>query len=335
MIDIAVVGLGYWGPNLVRNFARINKVRIKYLCDLDRNSIDRVAYLVPDAVKTHDYDRLLEDDAVKAVVVATSAATHYELARKAIEAGKHVYVEKPLALSVAEGEELVRLAEESGVVLMVGHLMLYHPAVSMLKELVDSGELGEIYYLYSQRLNLGRLRRDENVIWSLAPHDFSMILYLKNSSPVRVQCNGGDYLQDGIEDVAFVSVYFEDGSMGHVHVSWLDPHKIRKLTVVGSKKMAVFDDMESTEKIRIYDKGVKEVPATAPYSAGLTLRFGDITIPYIEMKEPLLLECEHFIDCVLNNKRPVSDGRNGLEVLKVLDACDRSISSGGAPVEIG
>lgn len=335
MINIGIVGLGYWGPNLVRNFSRISGVRIKYLCDLDQSNIDRVAYLVPEAVQTHEYNHLIEDDEIKAVVVATSAATHYELARKAIEAGKHVYVEKPLALSVEEGEELVRLAESRGTVLMVGHLMLYHPAVRMLKELIDAGELGDIYYLYSQRLNLGRLRRDENVIWSLAPHDFSMILYLKNSEPVSVQCNGGDYLQDGIEDVAFISIYFADGSMGHVHVSWLDPHKIRKLTVVGSKKMAVFDDMESTEKIRIYDKGVKEAPATAPYSLGLTLRFGDITIPYIEMKEPLLLECEHFIDCVANGKKPLSDGRNGLEVLKVLDACDRSLKAGGVPVDVG
>ena len=217
---------------------------------------------------------------------------------------------------------------------MVGHLMLYHPAVNYLKQLVESGELGEILYLYSQRLNLGRLRKDENVVWSLAPHDISMIFYLKNSRPVQVSCVGGDYLRDGIEDVAFIDIKFEDGSLAHIHVSWLDPHKTRKLTIVGSKKMAVFDDMESSEKIKIFDKGVTSAPQVAQYGEEISLRFGDIVIPYLKMQEPLYLECKHFIDCIREGRQPVSDGKNGLEVVRVLEACDRSLSLGGQPVSL-
>lgn len=334
MVNIGIVGLGYWGPNLVRNFSRIKDVKVKYICDLSKENIENSSYMVPEAVKTDEYEKLLSDQEIDAVVIATSAPTHAELVKKALLKNKHAFVEKPLALTVAEGQELVRLSEDRKLILMVGHLMVYHPAVNMMKVLVESEELGKIYYLYSQRLNLGRLRKDENVVWSLAPHDISMILYLKESRPVEVICTGGDYLRDRVEDVAFITIRFEDGSLGHAHVSWLDPHKIRKLTIVGSDKMAVFDDMESTEKIRIFDKGVEAAPDLALYGDELTLRFGDIVIPFLKMQEPLFIECQHFIDCVVEGKKPVSDGRSGLEVLKVLDACDRSLASGGKAVEI-
>lgn len=334
MIKIGLVGLGYWGPNLARNFARVERGKLVYLCDLDDENLEKIGSLYPWAVKTKEYEVLLEDESLDAIVIAASAKMHYEMAKRALLAGKHVFVEKPLALSVKEGEELVKLSEKQNKVLMVGHLLLYHPAVVRMKQLIDSGELGEIFYLYSQRLNLGRLRMDENVVWSLAPHDISVILYLTEETPYEVQCVGGDYLRDGIEDVAFIYMKFPDGKLGHVHVSWLDPHKIRKLTIVGSKKMAVFDDMESSEKIRVYDKGVVAAPDSALYGDELTLRFGDIIIPFLKMQEPLLLECQHFVDCIIEGKKPISDGENGLEVLKVLDACDRSISNGGLPVKI-
>lgn len=332
-VKLGIVGIGYWGPNLVRNFSRIPELRIKYLCDLNRENIESVSYLVPDAIKTSSVDEVLESD-VDAVVVSSPAITHYEIGMKALKAGKHVFVEKPLALKVEQAEEMVRLAEEKNLILMVGHLMIYHPAVNYLKELVKSGELGEILYMYSQRLNLGRLRKDENVVWSLAPHDISMIFYLKESEPVKVSCSGGDYLRDGIEDVAFINIFFADGSLGHVHVSWLDPHKTRKLTIVGSKKMAVFDDMESSEKIKIFDKGVTFAPQVSQYGEEISLRFGDIVIPFFKMQEPLFLECKHFVECVLEGRKPVTDGRSGLKVLKVLEACDRSLEQGGAPVEV-
>lgn len=333
MVKIGIIGVGYWGPNLVRNFSRIADASVSYICDLNEKNIENVSYLVPAAKKTTSIDEVLESD-VDAVVIASPAVTHYEIAMKAFQAGKHVFVEKPLALQVEQGEEMVKTSEEKDLVLMVGHLMLYHPAVNYLKEVVRSGALGDILYLYSQRLNLGRLRKDENVVWSLAPHDISMIFYLKESKPVKVSCIGGDYLRDGIEDVAFVNILFEDGSLAHVHVSWLDPHKTRKLTIVGSKKMAVFDDMESAEKVKIFDKGVTFAPQVAQYGEEISLRFGDIVIPYFKMQEPLYLECQHFVECVLQKKRPISDGRNGLEVLKVLEACDRSLEAGGAPVPV-
>jgi predicted dehydrogenase len=333
LVKLAVIGIGYWGPNLVRNFSKIPEASIEYLCDLNPESIDSVAYLVPQAKKTDSIEEVLESN-VDAVVIASPAVTHYEITKKALTSGKHVFVEKPLALKVSEAEEMVRIAEEKRLILMVGHLMLYHPAVNYLKQLVDAGELGEIYYLYSQRLNLGRLRKDENVVWSLAPHDISMVFYLKNSKPVAVSCIGGDYLRDGIEDVAFIDILFEDGSIAHIHVSWLDPHKTRKLTLVGSKKMAVFDDMESSEKIKIFDKGVTSAPQFAQYGEEIALRFGDIVIPYLKMQEPLYLECKHFINCILEGKQPVSDGRNGLEVVRILEACDRSLSQGGQPVSL-
>lgn len=334
MVKIGIIGIGYWGPNLVRNFARIEEAEITYLCDLSEKNIKNVEFLVPKAKKTTSVEEVLKSD-VDAVVIASPAVTHFELTMKALEAGKHVFVEKPLALKVEEGKQMVEEAEKRNLILMVGHLMLYHPAVTYLKNMVEKGELGDILYLYSQRLNLGRLRKDENVVWSLAPHDISMIFYLKDKKAVEVSCIGGDYLRDGIEDVAFMDILFEDGGLAHIHVSWLDPHKTRKLTIVGSSKMAVFDDMESSEKIKIFDKGVTFAPQeVAQYGEEISLRFGNIVIPYFKMQEPLFLECQHFVNCVKEGKKPLTDGRAGLEVLKVLEACDRSLKNGGKPVPI-
>ncbi len=268
-------------------------------------------------------------------MIATSAKTHYELVKKALLHDKHVYVEKPFTLNVTEAEELVKLAEEKDKILMVGHLLEYHPAVEKLKELIDNGELGKIYYLYSQRVNLGKIRQDENALWSFAPHDISIILYLLGTEPVNISARGNAYLQDKIEDVVFMSLYFPGRVMAHFHLSWLDPHKIRKLTIVGSEKMAVFDDMESEEKVRIYDKGVtRKNKDFVSYDEFLTLRFGDIFIPHITMAEPLKRECQHFLNCIKENKAPRSDGRDGLRVVKVLAAAQKSLERGGEPVEI-
>jgi len=333
-VTVGLVGLGYWGPNLARNFSRVNGGELVYLCDLDEARLREQARLYPQATATTNLDELLADSSLDAVAIATSAPTHYELARRALDAGKHVFVEKPLALAVSEAREIVEKAEARGLVLMVGHLLLYHPAIERVKTMVDSGEIGDILYLYSQRLNLGRLRKDENVVWSLAPHDVSVILHLLDEEPAGVQCSGADYLRDGVEDVAFITVKFASGRMAHVHVSWLDPHKTRKLTIVGSRKMVVFDDMQSSEKIFVFDKGVTAAPDQATYGEELTLRFGDIVIPYLKMQEPLLRECQHFVDCVRDGTKPRSDGRNGLDVLKVLHACDVSLARGGEPVAV-
>jgi predicted dehydrogenase len=251
-----------------------------------------------------------------------------------LEAGKDVYVEKPLTLEVAHAEELVRLARKHDRILMVGHLLLYHPAVRYLKGMVERGEMGDVYYIYSQRVNLGKVRRDENALWSFAPHDLSVILHLLDMEPLDVVARGSAFIQGTVEDVVFVDLRFPGGKLAHLHVSWLDPHKIRKFTVVGSQKMVVFDDMDASEKIRIYDKGVDRAGQVVSYGDALTVRSGDILIPKISLQEPLRLECQHFVECVRERKRPLTDGEDGLRVVKVLAAAQASLEAGGAPVAL-
>lgn len=332
-VTLGVVGLGYWGPNLVRNFARMDGARLKYCCDLDMARLARVAKTYPSVTTTQRVDDIMQDPQVQAVVVATSVPTHREVAIKALEAGKHVFVEKPLALTREEAEELVALADQRNLTLMVGHLLVYHPAVTRIKEIIGAGDLGEVRYIYSQRLNLGKVRSEENALWSLAPHDISIMLYFMDAEPDEVVCRGGAFVQPGIEDVVFCTLHFPDGRLGHLHVSWLDPHKVRKFTLVGSKKMLVFDDMAASEKIWIYDKGV-EPAESMPYGKDLTLRFGDITIPNVPLSEPLAIECGHFLQCVQEGKRPLTDGRAGLAVVKVLQAAEASLAQSGAPMQV-
>jgi len=271
---------------------------------------------------------------VQAVVVASSAVSHSPVARTLLDAGKDVYVEKPLALGVADAEDLVGRARRGNRILMVGHLLIHHPAVRYLKGMVDRGELGEVLYVYSQRVNLGKVRKDENALWSFAPHDLSVILHLLGAEPIDVAARGSAFLQKGVEDVVFIDLRFADGRQGHVHVSWLDPNKLRRFTVVGSQKMAVFDDMEASEKIRIYDKGVDRGGHVVSYGDSLTVRSGDILIPKISLQEPLRLECQHFIDCVRERKAPLTDGEDGLRVVRVLAAAQASLEAGGAPIAI-
>ncbi|MDJ0927443.1 MAG: Gfo/Idh/MocA family oxidoreductase [Gammaproteobacteria bacterium] len=334
MINVAVVGVGGWGKNLARNYFQIPECNLKYICDLDETRLSQLQSQLPGTQLSRDFDSVLADPEIQAVVIATPAPTHYSLCKAALMAGKDVYVEKPIVLEVHHGEELIRMAEERDRILMVGHLLEYHPIIVKLRELIDSGELGDIYYIYNQRVNLGTVREDENAMWNFAPHDVSSILYLLDREPTDVTARGQSYLRDGVEDVVFMSMNFSGESMAHVHVSWLDPHKIRKITIVGSKKMAVFDDLESNEKLRIYDKGAAQNTDYDTFAEYVTLRFGDVTIPYVKVGEPLRIECEHFLNCVRTRSRPLSDGHDGLRVLKVLDAAQRSLKTNGVPVAI-
>jgi predicted dehydrogenase len=335
-LTVAVIGAGYWGKNLVRNFATAKRCSLKYVCDISAEVLAMHQRSFPSVLTTPDVAVVLEDPQVQAVVIATPVPTHFEIARKALQAGKHVYLEKPMTLQAAQARQLIPLAEQARLKLMVGHLLEYHPAVTYLKEMLTRGQLGEPYYMYTQRVNLGIVRQNENAWWSLAPHDISVICYLLASEPVSVTANGQCYLQKGIEDVVFATIKFADGKMAHVHCSWLDPHKIRKLTVVGPEKMVTFDDMEATEKIRVYDKGAAvRHDVTTSYADIISLRFGDIVIPKIPGGEPLSLECEHFIECVLENRPVRSDGADGLRVVQVLEAGQQSLKNHGTPVNPG
>lgn len=337
MANIAVVGAGNWGKNLVRNYYQaVKDAKLVVCCDKDEKVLQNVQKSYPGVETTDDFESILKNDAVDAVVIATTPPTHHKLASMALKAGKHVYVEKPLTLKAADAEDLVRLSKEHNRVLMVGHLLLHHPAVHFVKQMIDNGDLGEVYYLYFERVNLGIVRPDENAWWSLAPHDISVALYLLGEEPKTVSAKGSCYLQKskGIEDVVFATLEFPDNKIAHIHVSWLDPHKERKVTIVGSKKMVVFDDMASAEKIKIFDKGAKMSDDYQTFGEYLSIRQGDIHIPKINMVEPLKLECQHFVDAVNSNKTPLTDGEDGLRVVKVLESGEKSLKKNGEPVAL-
>ena len=334
MIRVAVIGTGYWGKNLVRVFNRTRSAVLFACCDADTASLELIQRQYPDIRSFTSVDDLLQDNAVDAIAVAVPSPKHYEVAKKVLLAGKHVYVEKPITLRSDHAKELVDLARAQDRRLMVGHLLLYHPGIRMIKDMIAGGDLGDIYYVYAQRLNLGIVRKNENAWWSLAPHDISVILYLLGQNPSVVSARGEGYLRKETQDVVFANLHFLGGRMGQVHVSWLDPHKMRKITIVGSRKMLVFDDMQATEKIKIYDKGAEMPPDYVSYDEAVTLRHGDIHIPNVNMEEPLKVECRHFVDCILNNENPLSDGINGLNVVRVLEAGQCSLETHGTPVEI-
>jgi predicted dehydrogenase len=325
-VRIGVVGLGYWGPNLARNFAAIPGCELAYLCDADADARQRVGGMFPAAAQTAELDELLAASDLDAVVLATPVPSHAELAVRVLQAGKHCFVEKPLAQSAVDAQRAVAAATESGRLLMVGHLLEYHPGVRRLKELTDSGELGDqIYYIYGNRLNLGKLRADENALWSLGAHDVSVVLYLADEEPSEVTAHGESYVRDGVEDVVFCFLRFPSGLAAHLHLSWLDPHKERRFTVVGSRRMATFDDMDLERKLTLYDKGFDEDART--YGEYIT-RSGDVFSPRIPNVEPLRVECEHFIDCIRSGETPRSDGASGLRVVRVLEALQQSLDAG-------
>ncbi|MFA6471427.1 MAG: Gfo/Idh/MocA family oxidoreductase [Candidatus Latescibacterota bacterium] len=329
-MNIGIIGAGYWGKNLIRTFQTLGSLcTVRYIADTSPEVIVNLSRQYPHTTIIDNYHTIFDDSEVRAVVISTPAATHYKIAKEALLRGKHVFVEKPMTLNTDESLELVRISEEKNRKLMVGHLLLYHPCITAIKKSILSGEIGDIYYLYSQRLNLGKVRSDENALLSFGPHDISVALHLLGESPVSVNVHGQSYLQDGIEDVVFLTLHFHDRIIANIQLSWLDPHKIRRVTVVGSKKMIFFDDMEPQEKVKIYDKGVDRSSEYSSYGEFLSLRDGDITIPGIKMAEPLKLECAHFIECIEKDLTPLSDGRNGLMVTRVLSASQKSLKSGG------
>ncbi len=324
-LRVAVVGLGYWGPNLARNFSALPGCELAWCCDSSVQARERLAGLFPQARFTGDLDEVLADPALDAVALATPVPAHAENAVRVLEAGKHCFVEKPLAQSVADAERVVAAADAAGRVLMVGHLLEYHPGVQRLKQLTASGELGDrIYYIYGNRLNLGKLRADENALWSLGAHDVSVVLYLADEEPWEVLARGESYVQEGVEDVVFCFLRFPSGLSAHLHLSWLDPHKERRFTVVGSRRMATFDDMALEGKLQIFDKGFDE--GSSGYGEYIT-RTGDIFSPSIPNVEPLRVECEHFVECVRTGRSPRSDGISGLRVVRVLEELQRSLDA--------
>jgi predicted dehydrogenase len=319
---LAAVGLGYWGPNLARNLDELDGAELAWICDRDETRLEHYGSRFPDARKTTRHEDLLEDDSLDAIAIATPVVTHFELARQALLAGKHVFVEKPLALSSALGEQLVALAEERALVLMPGHLLLYHPGVAKLKDLVESEELGRLLYVYGNRQNLGQIRKDENALWSLGAHDLSVILHLVGEEPAEAWARGESFLNPGVEDVVFCYLRFPSGVVAHMHLSWLDPHKMRRMTVVGDRKMAVFDDMEPERKVTVYDKGPQQPAET--WGEWQT-RSGDISIPKIANDEPLRLECEHFLALLRGEGDRTAAAREGLGVVRALEQLQSSL----------
>lgn len=315
-LRVGVVGLGYWGPNLARNFHALPDAQLVWCCDASEAARARVAPMVPGTRMTERLEDLLTDETLNAVVLATPVPTHAELAVRVLESGKHCFVEKPLAQSVADAERAVQAAERAARVLMVGHLLEYHPGIAKLKELADAGELGDIRYVYGNRLNLGKLRADENALWSLGAHDVSVLLHLVDEAPCEVTARGESYVREGVEDVVFCFLRFPSGIAAHLHLSWLDPHKERRFTIVGAKRMATFDDMAIEGKLTVYDKGFDE--DTRSYGEYIS-RSGDIYCPRIPNVEPLRLECEHFVQSVRSGATPRSDGNSGLRVVRVLE----------------
>lgn len=331
-LRVGVIGAGAWGRNHVRTVAGLADAELAAVCDADAPTRERVAKQFPGALVTADVGALLER--VDAVVVASPAATHADLALRCIDAGKACLVEKPFALSVADAERVARRAAERQVPLLVGHLLLFHPAVERLRAMTTGGELGRLLYLYGMRVNLGQVRADENALWSFGPHDVSVALYLLGEQPVQVAAQGHGYIRAGVEDVVFLTMRFQSGVLGHVHLSWLDPYKERRLTVVGTSKMAVFDDMEPREKLRIFDKGVDRPPEYRSYGESLTIREGDIYIPRIPNVEPLSAELAHFVRVARGSEAPRAAAEDGVRVVRVLEAATRSLAAGGTPVTL-
>jgi predicted dehydrogenase len=321
-LRVAVAGLGYWGPNIARNLAALPGVELAWCCDASEASRARVAPTFPRAQLTAELAEVLDDDTVDAVVLATPVPTHAELAVQVLDAGKHCFVEKPMAQSAADAEAVVAAAATAGRTLMVGHLLEYHPGVVKLKELIDAGELGRVLYIYGNRLNLGKLRADENALWSLGAHDVSVLLRLAGEEPYEVEARGESYMREGIEDVVFCFLRFPSGLAAHLHLSWLDPHKERRFTVVGEGRMATFDDMALEGKITLYDKGFDQ--RASSYGEYIT-RSGDIWSPRLSNVEPLRTECEHFVESIRTGAAPISDGESGLRVVRVLEALQHSL----------
>lgn len=329
-IRVGIIGIGYWGPNLVRNFVAIPDANVVVVADTKPERLVHIKSLYPEINTTENYREFFGLD-LDAVVIATPPATHYPIAKDCLEHGLHTFVEKPITLNSADALTLIDLAQKQHVKLMVGHTFEYNPAVRKIKEFIDNGDLGSIHYINTERLNLGLFQSDLDVLWDLAPHDISILIYILGMEPIQVSASGGECIFKGKYDIAFLHLVFPENIIAHVHVSWLDPCKTRRTTVVGSKKMLVYDDVESLEKIRIYDKGVEKPPYTDSYGEfRCSYRYGDVVIPYIQFTEPLRIECQHFIDCIKReDQKPLSCGNDGLKVVRILEAAEKSIQNGG------
>ncbi len=327
---VGVIGSGYWGPNLIRNFIEMRDADLVGVSDLQLSRLEHIQGRYPQIdFTTQDYTELL-DKKLDAVVVATPPPFHFKIVQECLSKGINVLVEKPITLNSQDALELIRLAEANDRILMVGHTFLYNPAVRALKAYIDNGELGDVQYIDAVRASLGLFQNGLNVIWDLAPHDISILLYLLGTNPVQVSAQGEDCIQAGVEDVAYITLKFPGNVLAHIHASWLDPLKTRRITVVGSKKMALYDDVESQEKIRIYDKGVQAIRRTDTYGEWqFSYHYGDIVTPYIRMEEPLRVECAHFLECIREHRQPLTDGWNGLNVVRVIEAAQRSLAKGG------
>ncbi len=334
-ISIGAIGYGYWGPNVVRNLAELPDCRLSTACDLDADRLKQLKRRYPDISTTTSVDEVLQDRSIQAIYLATPVSTHFELASRALEAGKHVLVEKPLASSAEQAERLCELAEKTGQVLMVGHTFVYSPPVVRIKEVLTAGTVGDLHYLDCARVNLGLFQKDVSVLWDLIPHDLSILLYWLGRAPVLVSAHGRSLLGDRLEDVAFVNLEFADGVLAQLHVSWLAPVKLRRMTIVGSKLMVLYDDVEPVEKVKLFDRGVDKVHNPETFGEfQLTYRTGDITSPKIDATEPLLLECQDFLECIRTGRKPRSDGRFGLAIVRVIEAAERSMRNRGTAQEV-
>jgi predicted dehydrogenase len=334
-IKIGVVGCGYWGPNLVRNLRSLPDCNLKIMCDLNQDRLFHLKSLYPEVEATQNYGQMLDNAGLDAVVIATVVKSHYPLAKASLLAGKHTFIEKPMASSSEQCEELVELARKKGLVLMVGHTFLYSPAVRKIKEIVNSGDIGEIRYICARRLNLGLFQKDINVAWDLAPHDIAIILSIMGERPVTVNCCGSAHITQGVEDITTMCMNFNKQRTAIVHSSWLDPRKVREMTIIGSKRMVVYDDVAPLEKIRIFDARVESPPHYDTFAEfHYAYHYGDMYVPYIKQEEPLKTECQHFLDCIKNTAIPLTDGKDGLELVRILEASSESLRKGGAPITL-
>lgn len=332
-VSLAVVGCGYWGPNLIRNFRSLSSCQVKVMCDVREDRLKHLCSLYPDVSTETDFSRALQTSGLDAVAIATPVKHHFPLAKASLLAGKHTFIEKPMAASSEECEELIEIAERKGLILMIGHTFLYSAPVRRIAEIVRSGDLGEIRYINSRRLNLGLFQRDINVAWDLAPHDISIILHLLGEFPITVNCSGNAHVTPHIEDITNMSLTFSHQRFATIQSSWLEPRKVREMTIVGTKRMVVYDDLQTHEKIRVYDVRVERPPHYDTFAEfHYSYHYGDSYIPHIAQEEPLKSECQHFVDCIGNGRLPATDGEAGLKMVRILEAASASLKAGGAPI---
>ena len=334
-IKVGVIGCGYWGPNLIRNFRALADCQLKVMCDVSQERLAHLKSVYPEVEGSTDYHRTLKEGGLDAMAIATAVKHHYTMAKACLLAGKHVFIEKPMAASSAECEELIEIARQQGVVLMVGHTFLYSPAVRRIKQIVDSGDIGEIRYISARRLNLGLFQKDINVAWDLAPHDISIILHIMQQQPTTINCRGSAHITPGIEDVTIMCLNFPKERSAIIQSSWLDPRKVREMTIVGSKRMIVYDDVAPIEKVRIFDARVERPPHYDTFAEfHYAYHYGDVYVPYIKQEEPLKTECQHFLDCIRHAGTPLTSGKAGLDLVRILEASSKSLKLNGGAVDL-